>query len=499
MVRRGWIALGLLLTFNLRTPAAEPLPFERWDAAYLNGTRAGYVRTYYEPEKIDGEAAVRSTVELRLNITRNADRIQLGMDTGTVESAKGLVVGVFMRQILGKDQKLEIQGVVEGNSLKLTMNGAKELKPAPWNDQVIGLYRQQGLFRERKAKPGDSFTFQSFEPTINLVVRNTAAVKDYQTIQYPGGKEPRKGLRVEIQGEKIQGFQPPLMVHWLDENGEPIVQETEAPGLGKLTLVRTSKAQALANVGGAAVDVGISQYVRLKQRIARPYETSSAVYRITVKGDAEGDQTFARDSRQEIKNVKGETFELHVRADKAMPGEEGDEKAGPEYLENSYFIACGDARVKTIARTAVGPETDPWRKALRIERWVRANMRSTNHEALATADHVAKTLEGDCTEYAMLMAAMCRAEGIPAKTAVGLIYADVKTGPTFAFHMWTEVHVKGRWIPLDATLGRGYVGATHLKIAGQSWHEERTMTPLLPVVRVLGKLSIEVVSAEVRP
>ena len=71
-------------------------------------------------------------------------------------------------------------------------------------------------------------------------------------------------------------------------------------------------------------------------------------------------------------------------------------------------------------------------------------------EALAPADHVARTLEGDCTEYAMLMAAMCRAEGVPSKTAIGLIYADTKTGPALGFHMWTEVWLRAngcRWTP----------------------------------------------------
>ena len=114
-------------------------------------------------------------------------------------------------------------------------------------------------------------------------------------------------------------------------------------------------------------------------------------------------------------------------------------------------------------------------------------MRPTNGEALAPADQVARTLEGDCTEYAMLMAAMCRAEGIPSKTAMGLIYADVKTGPAMSFHMWTEVWVGGEWIPLDATLGRGYVGATHLKVTDHAWNDTRSFAPLLPLMRVLGK------------
>jgi hypothetical protein len=62
--------------------------------------------------------------------------------------------------------------------------------------------------------------------------------------------------------------------------------------------------------------------------------------------------------------------------------------------------------------------------------------------------------------------------------------------------MWTEVWVDGEWLPLDGTLGRGHLGATHLKISDQSWHDTRNMAPLFSVVRVLGRVSIEVVSVE---
>ena len=98
----------------------------------------------------------------------------------------------------------------------------------------------------------------------------------------------------------------------------------------------------------------------------------------------------------------------------------------------------------------------------------------------------------------MLTAAMCRAEGIPSRTAVGLVYAEPKEQPAFAFHIWTEVWVDGEWLPLDGTLGRGSIGATHLKICDQSWHDARSMAPLFPVVRVLGRVSIDVVSVDGR-
>src|SRR5262249_31585564 len=148
--------------------------------------------------------------------------------------------------------------------------------------------------------------------------------------------------------------------------------------------------------------------------------------RVTVKGDSDPASTFSRDERQSVKNVKGTTFELEVKASGSE--KKDDKEPGAEYRESSYFINSADEKVQELARRAVGRETDSWRKALAIEKWVFRNMKATSYEALATADHVARTLEGDCTEFAMLTAAMCRAQGIPSRTAVGLIYADVHSG-----------------------------------------------------------------------
>jgi transglutaminase-like putative cysteine protease len=57
---------------------------------------------------------------------------------------------------------------------------------------------------------------------------------------------------------------------------------------------------------------------------------------------------------------------------------------------------------------------------------------------------------GDCTEYADLLVALCRARGIPARVVEGVIadYSDVPR------HAWAEAYVGGRWLPLDAALAR---------------------------------------------
>jgi transglutaminase-like putative cysteine protease len=474
---------------------------EVWNVAYLEGSRAGFVHTTVREIGHNGEKLLRTTTELELSVKRFQDSIKLRMETGTEETAEGKVRSVFMRQFLGKDQTLVLSGTVEGDELVVKVDGgARQVKRIPWNDQVVGMYRQERLFQEYKVKPGDNFTYLSFEPTINGVVSTQVAVKDYEDVELL--KVKKRLLRVESVPDKIQipgaNFQLPALTSWLDKDLQAVRSQVEMPGLGKMVLYRTTAAAARAPVSDKLPNIGLTSLLPIKQRIAQPYDTWSATYRISVRNDDDPATAFVQDSRQRITNVKGNSFDLHIQAGRSAETNAlaASDSPGAEFLESSYFINCDDEKVKEHARRAVGQVKDPWQKALRIEKYVHDRMEKKNFtEAFATADQVARTMEGDCTEHSMLAAAMCRAAGIPARTAIGLVYVDDRSrGPSMGFHMWTEVWNKGQWTPIDATLGRGYVGATHLKITDHSWHETQSLTPLLPVVRVLGKLSIEVLS-----
>ncbi|MBI1833002.1 MAG: transglutaminase domain-containing protein, partial [Planctomycetes bacterium] len=493
-----WIAA--VLAVSLAAPCAsagDKILSESWDLVHLGDGKAGFVHTIAKEIDRDGKKQIHTTVELRLTLRRNDSIIDMGMDTGTIETPDGIVTGTFMTQYLGKKQQTRIDGAVVGNQVKLTLNGNTPLNPAPWKADVLGQYKQLNLFKDRDLKAGDTFTFQTFEPTINLVIKMEVHVKGPREVLIPGTREKRKLLLVETVPEKIEHkpgekIQLPIVMTWLDDAMEPVKTEVEVPGLGPLVMFRTTKAKALAPAPIGSFDLGYSQRVRLKNRIRDAHDTSAAKYRITIRNDDSAATTFSRDDRQQVKNVQGNTFELHVKGVPSSASGGSDDAPAAEFLQSSYFITSADPKVKELARKAVGAEADAWKKAQRIERWVHDHMRYTNYEAMATADHVARTLEGDCTEYAMLTAAMCRAEGVPSRTAIGLVYAEDKGAPFFAFHMWTEVWIKGRWNAIDATIGKGYVGAAHLKITDHSWHDERTMTPILPVVRVVGRVSIDV-------
>src|SRR5262249_23152603 len=160
-----------------------------------------------------------------------------------------------------------------------------------------------------------------------------------------------------------------------------------------------------------------------------------------------------------------------------------------------HYLDHEDTRIKEMARYAVGSEKDDWKKAQKIERYVKNHLSNDNSAELVPASQIAKTRRGDCRHHAFLTAALCRAAGLPSRTALGLLYVN-RGSPYLGFHTWVEVLIDGRWLGIDSTLGKGGVSATHVKITQHSWHEVQSLTPLLPVSRVTGKLTVEVLKSE---
>jgi transglutaminase-like putative cysteine protease len=471
---------------------------EIWEVAHVDGARVGSVHTTIRSHEVGGATRLRASSELDLTFRRRGALVRLRMEQATEEALDGKMLGVFMRQVHEGGRQLVLSGTVEGERLHVKVDGGRIERRIRWSGEVVGLGRLEHLFEKRKPKPGERFTFLRYEPTLNAVVTVRVAVQGREAVDVLG--KPRSLLRVELVPDKIEvpghTVQPPRAVWWLDDDFVPVRRQTELEGLGALVLTRATREAALAPLAapGKRVDIGLKALVPLNRAVPRPYAIRTATYRVTLDVPAPG-TALSRDAHQEVRNLKGNTFELVVHPPRPG-GAPGAEKAGPEFLASSHYIDSADARVKELARRAAGGEKDAWKKALRIERWVKGAMRVDHTAPLVPAGEVARSLRGDCRAYALLTAALCRAEGLPARTAVGLLYVERGRKPYLGFHMWAEVWVDGRWLGLDAVLGQGGVGATHLKIADHSWHRTASLTPLLPVARVLGQIAVEVVRVE---
>jgi transglutaminase-like putative cysteine protease len=128
-----------------------------------------------------------------------------------------------------------------------------------------------------------------------------------------------------------------------------------------------------------------------------------------------------------------------------------------EALKPTRFLQSDRQEIVALARKAVGRTTDPFKAAKQIESFVANYIKNANLSVgYASAAEVAKTRQGDCSEFAVLTAALCRAAGIPAQLVVGVAYTQDFAGREgFVGHAWTQAYVGGKWIGLDAALKRG--------------------------------------------
>jgi hypothetical protein len=91
------------------------------------------------------------------------------------------------------------------------------------------------------------------------------------------------------------------------------------------------------------------------------------------------------------------------------------------------------------------------------------------------ASRVARTGVGDCTEHAVLLAALARSVARPARVVAGLLILR-SGGELHALgHAWAEVKEGGRWVALDATPiaeemeGRAYLPIVVLEEEGPGY------------------------------
>ncbi|MDD4891753.1 MAG: transglutaminase-like domain-containing protein, partial [Phycisphaerae bacterium] len=114
-----------------------------------------------------------------------------------------------------------------------------------------------------------------------------------------------------------------------------------------------------------------------------------------------------------------------------------------------------DPALKAASAEAVGRRTDPVEQARAIRNWVDRRMtHKTMGVGAATASEALRTRRGDCTEHAVLLVALARGAGIPARTVEGLVYAPSfgRERDILGGHEWAQLYINGHWVDMDAAI-----------------------------------------------
>ncbi len=488
----GWktrtLAVVVVLLFLGGIPASSSAMSESWDAMYIGGNKIGYVWTRVEPVKDGDKQLVRVRVDVYVSFKRGKDKVTMELEYGTIETPEGQILRLDTRTH-ASNQMIRVHGDVINGKMRLkNENGdQKQEKVIDWPIDTLGPYGVEMSLSRKQMKPGEVRQIKTYTPDLNKIGDVTLTAVGMENVPLGGGTT-RELLRVD-QETSFDGKKAPelAVTFWVDAGGQVLKSFTD--NNGGMISYRTTREAAMKGIGN--FDLMAASIVKTR-KIANPESTRGITYRLTMP-DVNPTEIFPNDRRQTIKDGASKTSAtLEVTTAPRFAGEAGPEEVGPEYLGSNTYITCTDSKVIQHAREAVGRETDPWAKAQAINAWVFKRMKHKNFEtSFAPADEVARNLSGDCTEHAVLSAAMCRSQGIPARVATGLVYAESLGG--FGFHMWNEVYVNRRWVAIDSAFDETDVDAVHLKLSESSLEGVSPFESFMAVARVFGKLKIEVV------
>jgi len=134
------------------------------------------------------------------------------------------------------------------------------------------------------------------------------------------------------------------------------------------------------------------------------------------------------------------------------------------WLEDEPFIESAHPLLVSLARHLSYATRSPCETVEAIYDFVISSISYGGHVAEPQgALHCLQTGQGDCTEFAALMTALCRAAGIPARMIEG-----VTNMAGDEVHNWMEAYLAGLgWVPFDPTWGR-HPGAREAYLAAMT-------------------------------
>ena len=133
------------------------------------------------------------------------------------------------------------------------------------------------------------------------------------------------------------------------------------------------------------------------------------------------------------------------------------------YLQAEEAIQSEDPEIKELALRLTEGSKDFWEATCHLSAWVADSIRGSilGVSALETLQRG----DGSCGAQSMLLAALCRASGIPARVVWGCVYTP-EYGGSFGHHGWNEVYMgDAGWIPIDATMHESdYLDSGHIRL-----------------------------------
>jgi len=277
-----------------------------------------------------------------------------------------------------------------------------------------------------------------------------------------------------------------------------------------------------------------TMFVPVSKRISRVNDARLVRFLVKVRG-SKGPMELKLPTAgyQRVSKVKGNPSQLKVTIDLQRPRAATEEElADQEYTFPSAMVDSSDTVIIELAHRIdarfqragyeLGGRGNVIEKRLQLQ--VARSLRDLVHShieskhlstAYASASETARTASGDCTEHAVLLAAVLKARKIPARVCHGLVYVEqggsaidgsvhdqaaVGAGGEvqvteaigqFGWHMWTQALINGKWFDFDATLHSGAYSVGHVLVGTSSMSDKEAHNNHMQMAALIGNLEMD--------
>lgn len=515
-------ALALCLLALTHTPALAAdeavTTFDRWYVLQMAGEHAGYA---HSTERHKAGRIVTET-DTRLTVRRGEQAIVIEHVMWFVETEDG--------------KPVEASSTLKPGAVAIVQH-------ARFTDAGIELTTGRGQGARTTPQPAVDPSFLPPAAAQRIIEKAIAEGKKELTvglIDVSMGVNPLTMSMKVIGEENVEVFgkvvpavvweasasnMPGLTVReYVDARGRAVKSTVQfMPGMD-ITMIEADEQLAKAKVDPPRIMA--QTLLHPDKPIDNPRASRIAIYHVTVTGDGDTPFTLPRTGYQRV--VWDDQRTAAVVLDLDQPVNALDDLPTDADLEASDMINHEDQAVRGLLDRALqGVDEDA------PDHVIASRLRAFVHEyidekdlsvGLAKAGQVAQTAQGDCTEHAVLLTALLRAKGIPARTVTGLIYVDEFLGQrgVFGYHMWTQAWLTapapgyapgsapvnapapgnsgtvagGRWVDLDAVLAGHDYDAAHIALAFSSMRDGQMVNDMIAMLPTFGRLNVKVIRAE---
>jgi len=409
---------------------------------------------------------VTTTEILDMVIGRGAVSIPVSTTETNIETADGKPIGFEYAEDLGglggkkMTGRLNEQGRLEITTLDL---GIEQKAVIDWPAGAVMAEGLRLLELGKGLTEGATYQARIFSPALLDVVDASVRIGPTTNVDLFGRVLPLTEVSVSMQ---MQGTTF-TSVSYVDS--ELKAQKTIMPMMGmNLELVACDKAFALSenDVVDFLEKLLIPSPVALKDLSS----TESITYQLAPAAGKH--LSIPSTDNQTVQITQDGKVLVTVRPAPMPSGDKlpyrGNDPRILEALKPAQYLQSDNNQIISLARQAVGDTKDTAEAARKIENFVNEYITEKNLSVgYASAAEVALSGQGDCTEHAVLTAALCRAAGVPARVVSGIVYIEDFAGrkDVFGGHAWTEAYIGGKWIGLDATRAPAGFDPGHITMA----------------------------------